>query len=64
MAPSFTSGDGPNPLLRHINWPYFVPEAAFNKDAFCGPPTTVQSVSSSACCPEAGGHHGGLISHF
>ena len=64
MDPSFAPGDGPDPLPRHINWPYFVPEAASNKDAFCGPPTAVKSVSSSACCPEAGRHHGGHISRF
>ena len=34
MAPSFATGDGPDPFLRHISWPYFVLEVASNRDAF------------------------------
>ena len=61
MATSFTPGDGSDPRLRHISWPYFVPKAASNKDAFCGPRDAVQSVSSSSCFPEVGRHPRGPI---
>ena len=50
--------------MRHINWPYFVLETTSTKDAFRGPYTMVQSISSSASCSEAGRHPGGLIPHF
>ena len=44
--------------------PYFVPETASNKDAFHGPYTTVQSISSSTSFSEVGRHPGGPILHF
>ena len=64
MATSFTSGDGPDPLPRHISSLYFVPETASTRDDFCGPCTAVQSVSSSASSSEAGLHPRGPIPHF
>ena len=64
MATSFTSGDGPDPLLRHISLPYFVPKVASNEDAFCRPHAVVQYVSSSVCCLEVVRHPRGPMSYL